>query len=153
MGYRIREFREAQKTTQDELAKKSGVSRGTISAMENGDKETTTKTLIKIARALGTSVDSIFLTMSFDQLNAKKGGGVLGNYKVAEDVSQERQKLEFRVNEIYGMLLRCQEVINTMHIIICYLFFAWCKYWGAFDRVAFDDQLTPSKWIMKMSIM
>lgn len=60
MGYRIREFREAQKMTQAELAKRSGVSRGTISAMENGDKETTTKTLVKIARALGTSVDSIF---------------------------------------------------------------------------------------------
>ena len=61
MGYRIREFREALKMTQDELAKRSGVSRGTISAMENGaNKATTTKTLVKIARALGTSVDSIF---------------------------------------------------------------------------------------------
>lgn len=74
MGYRIREFREAQKMTQDELAKKSGVSRGTISAMENGDKETTTKTLVKIARALGTSVDSIFLTMPFNRLNVITGG-------------------------------------------------------------------------------
>lgn len=61
MGYRIKEFRESLKMTQEELAKKSGVSRGTISAMENGaSKETTTKTLVKIARALGTSVDNIF---------------------------------------------------------------------------------------------
>lgn len=61
MGYRIREFREAMKMTQNELAKKSGVSRGTISAMENGtNRETTTKTLVKIARALETSVDRIF---------------------------------------------------------------------------------------------
>lgn len=61
MGYRIKEFREALKMTQDELAEKSGISRGTISAMENGSsKETTTKTLVKIARALGTSVDQIF---------------------------------------------------------------------------------------------
>lgn len=60
LGFRIREFREALNMTQDDLAKKSGVSRGTISAMENGGKETTTKTLVKIARALGTSVDSIF---------------------------------------------------------------------------------------------
>lgn len=51
--------------TQEELAQKSGVSRGTISAMENGsNKETTTKTLIKIARALGTSVDNIFFEES-----------------------------------------------------------------------------------------
>lgn len=61
MGYRIKEFRESLKMTQEELAKKSGVSRGTISAMENGvSKETTTKTLVKIARALGTSIDNIF---------------------------------------------------------------------------------------------
>lgn len=65
MGYRIREFREAKNMTQEELVKKSGVSRGTISAMENGaDKETTTKTLVKIARALDTSVDSIFFAES-----------------------------------------------------------------------------------------
>lgn len=61
MGYRVREFRESLKMTQEELAEKSGVSRGTISAMENGtSKETTTKTLVRIARALGTSVDAIF---------------------------------------------------------------------------------------------
>ena len=61
MGYRIKEFRESLKMTQEELAEKSGVSRGTISAMESGvSKETTTKTLVKIARALGTSVDKIF---------------------------------------------------------------------------------------------
>ena len=61
MGYRIKEYREAIKMTQEELARKSGVSRGTISAMENGSsRATSTKTLVKIARALGTSVDSIF---------------------------------------------------------------------------------------------
>ena len=31
MGYKIKEIREAQKMTQEELAEKSGVSRGTIS--------------------------------------------------------------------------------------------------------------------------
>lgn len=61
MGYRVKQFRESLNLTQEELAVKSGVSRGTISAMENGStKDTTTKTLMKIARALGTSVDQIF---------------------------------------------------------------------------------------------
>lgn len=65
IGYRIKEFREALNMTQEELAKKSGVSRGTISAMENGiSKETTTKTLMKLARALDTSVDNIFFSNS-----------------------------------------------------------------------------------------
>ena len=63
MGYRIRELREAMKMTQEELADKSGVSRGTISALENGYmRNTTSKTLLKLAQALNTSVDRIFFT-------------------------------------------------------------------------------------------
>lgn len=63
MGHRIRELREAMKMTQEELADKSGVSRGTISALENGSmRNTTSKTLLKLAQALNTSVDRIFFT-------------------------------------------------------------------------------------------
>lgn len=61
MGYKIREVREARGLSQEELAIKSGVSRVTISGLENGtERATTTKTLVKIARALGTTVDQIF---------------------------------------------------------------------------------------------
>ena len=61
MGYKIKEMREAKKMTQEELSEASGVSRGTISALENGsERTTTTKTLLKIADALGTTVDCIF---------------------------------------------------------------------------------------------
>lgn len=63
MGYKIKELREAMKMTQEELAEKSGVSRGTISALENGiDRTTTLKTLVKLAQALDTTVDRIFFT-------------------------------------------------------------------------------------------
>ena len=65
MGYRIKEVREAAKMTQAELAAKSGVSRGTISALENGTmRATTTKTLVLLALALGVSVDQIFFADS-----------------------------------------------------------------------------------------
>lgn len=61
MGYKIKEVREALKMTQEELAEKSGVSRGTISALESGmARTTTTKTLARLAYALGVSVDKIF---------------------------------------------------------------------------------------------
>ena len=61
MGYRIREVREAKRMSQSELAKKSGVSRGIIWALETDpNAETTTKTLKKIAEALGTTVSDIF---------------------------------------------------------------------------------------------
>lgn len=63
MGYKIKDLREAMKMTQEELAEKSGVSRGTISALENGiDRTTTSKTLVKLAQALDTTVDRIFFT-------------------------------------------------------------------------------------------
>ena len=63
MGYKIKELREAMKMTQEELAEKSGVSRGTISALENGiDRTTTSKTLVKLAQALDSTVARIFFT-------------------------------------------------------------------------------------------
>ena len=61
MGYKIKEMREAQDMTQEELSEKSGISRVTISGLENGtERNTTSKTLLKIARALGCTVDQIF---------------------------------------------------------------------------------------------
>lgn len=65
MGYRIREAREELRMTQEELAKKSGVSRGIISALESNRRQSTsTKTLLKIANALNTTVDQIFFAES-----------------------------------------------------------------------------------------
>jgi DNA-binding XRE family transcriptional regulator len=61
MHYHIKEARLAAKLSQDELAKKSGVSRQTISGLESGAiTVTTTETLIKIASALGKRVSDIF---------------------------------------------------------------------------------------------
>lgn len=61
MGYRIKEKREELNLTQEELSVKSGVCRTTISALENGTmRTTTTKTLVKLAKALETTVDQIF---------------------------------------------------------------------------------------------
>ena len=62
MGYKIKDIRESLGLTQEQLAEKSGVSRTIISGLENGTtRATTTKTLLKIASALDTTVDQIFL--------------------------------------------------------------------------------------------
>lgn len=62
MGYRIKELREALHLTQEELSERSGVSRGTICALEKGEERTTTtKTLLKLAKALDSTVDQLFL--------------------------------------------------------------------------------------------
>lgn len=62
MGYKIKKLREDLHMTQEELSLKSGVSRGTICALENNaERETTTKTLVKIAKALNATVDQLFI--------------------------------------------------------------------------------------------
>lgn len=62
MQYRVREFREQKRMTQEELAERSGVSRGIIARLESGKEfTTTTTTLIKIANALGKKTKDIFL--------------------------------------------------------------------------------------------
>ena len=65
MGYKIKEVREKKRISQIELARKSGVSRGIIWELEtNPNAVTTTKTLLKIAEALGTTDDKIFFNES-----------------------------------------------------------------------------------------
>jgi transcriptional regulator with XRE-family HTH domain len=62
LAYRVKELRLKQKMSQEALAKRSNVSRATISALENGKlKVTTTETLLKVAAALGCKVGDIFL--------------------------------------------------------------------------------------------
>lgn len=59
--YRIKEYRDELKMSQEELARKSGVSRTIISGLETGTiSVTTTKTLLAIAEALGKNVSDIF---------------------------------------------------------------------------------------------
>lgn len=62
MRYRIKEFREKLKMSQNELAKKAKVSRTIISGLENGTiTVTTTETLLKLSIALECKVTDIFL--------------------------------------------------------------------------------------------
>ena len=61
MRNKLKEIREGQGISQEELAEKSKVSRTTISELETGKKEVTTNiTLEKIANALGLKVSDIF---------------------------------------------------------------------------------------------
>lgn len=62
MRYRIKQLRESAGLTQEDLAKRSGVSRAIISGLESGKiTVTTTKTLGKIADALKVRPGELFL--------------------------------------------------------------------------------------------
>ena len=61
MGYRLKQIREQKGITQESIAAKSGVSRATIAALETGnERNTTSKTLTKLAMALYVSVNELF---------------------------------------------------------------------------------------------
>ena len=61
MGFKIRECRNEINMSQEELSKKSGVSRTIISGLENGTiTVTTTETLLRIASAMNKKVVDIF---------------------------------------------------------------------------------------------
>ena len=65
VGYKLREMRQAKQITQLQLAEKSGVSRQTIHNIENDEHYNTTfNTLVKLADALGVTVDQIFFDQS-----------------------------------------------------------------------------------------
>ena len=58
LGLKIKELRKQRGITQNELAKKSGISRATLSKVENGFfSKTTATTLENILSTLGYSLD------------------------------------------------------------------------------------------------
>ena len=72
MGYCIRDLRESRRMTQQELADKANVSRTTVAMLEaNLVTNTTTKTLAKIAAALGTTVENLFFADSVQSAEQK----------------------------------------------------------------------------------
>lgn len=56
-GDRIKEIREAKNMTQEALADKAGISKGFLSDVENNNKDIGSQRLLKVADALGASVD------------------------------------------------------------------------------------------------
>ena len=60
LGNRLREAREAAGWTQAELAERIGVSRKTVNTVENGVFVPSTIVALKLAGALGCSVEELF---------------------------------------------------------------------------------------------
>ena len=56
-GDRIREVREKRKMTQDQVAEATGLSKGFISDVEHNNRNISSQNLLKVANALGASVE------------------------------------------------------------------------------------------------
>lgn len=61
MLLKLRQLRKAKKLTQEELARRSGITRQTISMIERQEAPSVTTTvLVKLANALGEKVGNLF---------------------------------------------------------------------------------------------
>lgn len=67
MENKIKEFREKYKYTQEELAKRLGVSRQTIISLENGRYNPSINLAFKISRIFETSIEDIFIYEEDDE--------------------------------------------------------------------------------------
>ena len=63
LGNRLKQWRAAKNLTQADLAELVGVSRKTINTVENGIFVPSVFLALKLARQLGTSVESIFFLL------------------------------------------------------------------------------------------
>jgi transcriptional regulator with XRE-family HTH domain len=57
VGERVREVREKRRWTQEKLAEKTGLSKGFLSDVENGNSDISSENLLKVADALGANLD------------------------------------------------------------------------------------------------
>lgn len=62
MKNKIKEYRKAQKISQENLSKKVNVSRQTINAIENNKYDPTLALAFNLAKSLNTSVDDLFIS-------------------------------------------------------------------------------------------
>lgn len=62
MKNKIRELRKQRRISQEELAKRCGVSRQTINAIENNKYDPTLALAFKLSKELFTTVDELFQT-------------------------------------------------------------------------------------------
>jgi len=69
-GERIKQIREKKGLTQDQLAEAAGISKGFLSDVENNNKNISSQALLRVANALGTSVD--FLLQGATKESAEK---------------------------------------------------------------------------------
>ena len=78
LGKRIKQLREKEKMSQHDLYEKTGISTTQLSAYENGKRSIGLHTIIKIASALGVSIDELYYgSPSLRPINVSNNKGEL----------------------------------------------------------------------------
>lgn len=103
-GDRIREIRDDQSMTQDELALRSGLSKGFLSDVENNKRNISSQNLLKIANVLGASVDYLLRGDSVEVVVAQP-------VVIPPELSQAAEELELTYTQTLELLEAHQSVI------------------------------------------
>ena len=103
-GDRIREIREDQQMTQDELASRSGLSKGFLSDVENNKRNISSQNLLKVANVLGASVDYLLRGDSGEFVAAQP-------VVIPPELSQAAEELELTYTQTLEVLEAHRSVI------------------------------------------
>lgn len=92
-GDRIKSIRDKRGWTLDKLAEESGISKGFLSDVENNKRDISSQNLLRIANALGASVDYL---LRGEAVKNKEAASVV----IPPDLSQLAEKLNLSYSEI-----------------------------------------------------
>ncbi len=92
-GDRIKKIRDKRCWTLDKLAEESGISKGFLSDVENNKRDISSQNLLRIANALGASVDYL---LRGDVVKNKEAASVV----IPPELSQLSEKQNLSYNEI-----------------------------------------------------
>jgi transcriptional regulator with XRE-family HTH domain len=104
-GDRIREIREAKRLTQDQLAERTGISKGFLSDVENGKRNVSSEYLLRIANALNASVD--YLLRGASQPTAGTGEPIV----IPQELSLAAERLKLSYSQTIELLEAHRSVI------------------------------------------
>jgi transcriptional regulator with XRE-family HTH domain len=103
-GDRIREIREEQGMTQDQLAEETGISKGFLSDVENAKRNVSSDYLLRIANALGSSLDYL---LRGDKATEKRRQPVV----IPAALSEAAQQLNLSYHQTLELLTAHESVI------------------------------------------
>jgi len=106
VGDRIREVREHRRLTQDRLAEVADISKGFLSDVENNNRNLSSEYLLRIATALGTSVDYLLKGES-----AQPGAADRDPVVIPPELSEAAHQLNLRFPETIELLNARKSVI------------------------------------------
>jgi len=104
-GERIREIREGLGWTQDDLAQKANISKGFLSDVENNKRNISAENALKIADALGASLDFLLKGETGKEELKKKP------IEIPPALSKAAEELQLKYSDALGLLEAHKSVV------------------------------------------